>query len=507
MTKEKVEAYLKNNEIDVQNANASFIVADLVYGTYVDSEKIHGIKYTPLCCYFFGDSSNFYQLLDKAHVRAVAKKVYDDYLADHKSLDNKIEIHESLANEIDQIWQEYEAIIEPKSADILQTLEKFLDKSREWWMYAVVGEDKGAVISEEVVPNFEKRHQLSRIDAQQIVSVLSHPKEQSILNQERKQFLELCIDLSIKPGVIKSISQKEYSSIMADENLSKKINTYIENNFWIKTDFCVAKKITVETVLADVLREVENKTEIEIRSDICSIEENLVKINSEQVETRNRLMLSADDEADLYFSQRTAYWIDRRKLGMMKQIYYLLTLVNDTVKISGVPFEEIASYSLTGLAELLKTGKRKDCAFDKSGGFVVYETGKPFNFFYGEEGKQLLTLAKHVEVGSSLKGMVASRGSEKLVEGTVKNVSDPQTDSFNQGDILVTSMTRIEFVPLMRKARAIITNEGGIACHTAIVSRELGIPCIIGTKVATEKLKDGDQVVMDMEKGTILLKI
>ncbi len=64
-------------------------------------------------------------------------------------------------------------------------------------------------------------------------------------------------------------------------------------------------------------------------------------------------------------------------------------------------------------------------------------------------------------------------------------------------------MTRIEFVPLMKKAKAIITNEGGIACHAAIVSREFGVPCIIGTKIATDVLKSGDLVEMNVETGNI----
>ena len=64
-------------------------------------------------------------------------------------------------------------------------------------------------------------------------------------------------------------------------------------------------------------------------------------------------------------------------------------------------------------------------------------------------------------------------------------------------------MTRVEFVPMMRKAKAIITDEGGIACHAAIVSRELRVPCIIGTKIATHVLKDGDLVEVDIEEGIV----
>jgi len=70
---------------------------------------------------------------------------------------------------------------------------------------------------------------------------------------------------------------------------------------------------------------------------------------------------------------------------------------------------------------------------------------------------------------------------------------------------LVTSMTRPEFVPAMRKAVAIVTDEGGITSHAAIVSRELGIPCVIGTKSATKVLKDGWIVQVKANHGQIVV--
>jgi pyruvate,water dikinase len=76
---------------------------------------------------------------------------------------------------------------------------------------------------------------------------------------------------------------------------------------------------------------------------------------------------------------------------------------------------------------------------------------------------------------------------------------------FQKGDILVTAMTRPEFVPLMQKAGAVITDEGGLTCHAAIVSRELGVPCIVGTELATRVLKDNMTVKVDAKKGIITI--
>lgn len=72
-----------------------------------------------------------------------------------------------------------------------------------------------------------------------------------------------------------------------------------------------------------------------------------------------------------------------------------------------------------------------------------------------------------------------------------------------KGEILVTVMTSPDFMVAAKKAAAIVTDEGGITCHAAIVSREMKIPCIIGTKIATKVLKDGDIVEVDADKGVV----
>jgi pyruvate,water dikinase len=71
------------------------------------------------------------------------------------------------------------------------------------------------------------------------------------------------------------------------------------------------------------------------------------------------------------------------------------------------------------------------------------------------------------------------------------------------GEVLVSPMTTPDVFPVMRKACAIVTDEGGMLCHAAIISRELGIPCVIGTKVASEVFKDGDLVEVDADHGVV----
>ena len=76
-------------------------------------------------------------------------------------------------------------------------------------------------------------------------------------------------------------------------------------------------------------------------------------------------------------------------------------------------------------------------------------------------------------------------------------------DDLVEGEVLVTHMTAPDWVPLMRKAAAIVTDSGGMTCHAAIVSRELGIPCVVGTAEATKILRDGELVTVDAGEGVV----
>ncbi|MHB8830919.1 MAG: PEP-utilizing enzyme [Patescibacteria group bacterium] len=102
---------------------------------------------------------------------------------------------------------------------------------------------------------------------------------------------------------------------------------------------------------------------------------------------------------------------------------------------------------------------------------------------------------------SDFKGETASPG---MARGKVRILLlKDQLNDLKEGEILVTTMTTPDFVTAMNKAVAIITDEGGITCHAAIISREMNKPCIIGTKIASKVLHDGDEVEVDADKGIV----
>lgn len=102
-----------------------------------------------------------------------------------------------------------------------------------------------------------------------------------------------------------------------------------------------------------------------------------------------------------------------------------------------------------------------------------------------------------------LRGAAASPG---VGSGTVKILKSPKEIwKVQDGDVLVAPMTSPDYVPAMKRAVAIVTNEGGLTSHAAIVSRELGVPCVVGTREATTRLSDGDRVTVDGGKGFVYM--
>ncbi len=101
-----------------------------------------------------------------------------------------------------------------------------------------------------------------------------------------------------------------------------------------------------------------------------------------------------------------------------------------------------------------------------------------------------------------LRGLGGAPGSASGAARVLRALAD--SASLSDGDVLVTHMTSPDWLPLLRRAGAIVTDSGGMTCHAAIVSRELGIPCVVGTGEATRKLRDGEIVTVDATRGVVL---
>jgi pyruvate,water dikinase len=203
-------------------------------------------------------------------------------------------------------------------------------------------------------------------------------------------------------------------------------------------------------------------------------------------------------------------WQDERKANVLKAIGYLgkiLAEIGQRIKIEPVKLYYLAVsdfIKINSLAEL------KDLEAElnnrQEGSFFLIEGINQEQVVRGSDYRKLLAEKKELDSvqnfrGTDLHGSIANGGTAIGTVRICKNLS--QIHKVQQGDILVASMTRPEYIQAIKKAAAIITDEGGITCHAAIVSRELNIPAVIGTKIATKVLKDGMKVEVKANHGLI----
>ncbi len=198
-------------------------------------------------------------------------------------------------------------------------------------------------------------------------------------------------------------------------------------------------------------------------------------------------------------------WQDERKQQIFIYLHYKELFLREVARRRGYRPGELLSASTGEVIEALrrdlrprlKRRRRVFGFFCRTGNVQELTPAETLRYWkrYGEEAVRGTVKEIRGTVASSVRGPV---------RGRVRVVLDPfKAKGFRTGDVLVAPMTSPEYVFLMKRAAAVVTDAGGLTSHAAIVSRELGKACIVGTKVATRVLKDGDRVEVDSEKGTV----
>ena len=167
--------------------------------------------------------------------------------------------------------------------------------------------------------------------------------------------------------------------------------------------------------------------------------------------------------------------------------------------INFITIQELLASNFSHIAEHQKAyggGKRFLYAWNAQQEIILYLTNN-----------ELQEIEETLEKNSSLtqntvQGQCAYIGTIRGIARII-NIRTWQQQKFSTGDILISINSNPTLMPLIQKAGALVTDEGGIACHAAIVSRELKIPCIVGTRIATKIFKDGDLIEVNAGAGTV----
>ncbi len=273
------------------------------------------------------------------------------------------------------------------------------------------------------------------------------------------------------------------------------IKQHLARFHWVRNSYADGSPITAE----------------ELKEELQSVKEgkklDLKKIEEEQKALTEKLGIDEELQRMLKASAFLSAFQDERKKNILigvGQADWLLKELSTRIGIS----QQLLRYLDydDDLQEMVHNPQLKEILEERRAGLLQISRPEGITRYVGQDFKEWRKQREAhdtVEILKELNGLSASPG-HAIGRVHVCNSLDA-IKTFEEGDILVAAMTRPEYLPAMKKAAAIITDEGGISCHAAIVSREMGTPCVIGTKHATKLLKDGDLVEVRANHGLIIV--
>jgi len=250
-------------------------------------------------------------------------------------------------------------------------------------------------------------------------------------------------------------------------------------------------------------------TEKQFKEAIDAFKKQPLKDKKPFTEYAEKLKIKKDDLQYLQIAQRFVYIKDARDDFRRQGVYYVLPFFAEIAKRVGIGKKDITYVKSSEVKDFLKrdTPISRKLISERKKAFVMYlDTNQNIICVQGSDVYSTLNKFKLLnkdEVVNKIKGMIASKGKAKGRVVIIRGIKD--LPKVVNGSILVAITTHPDYTIAMRKAAAVITDEGGITSHAAIVSREYGIPCIVGTQNATKLLKDGDEIEVDAIKGVISL--
>ena len=315
-----------------------------------------------------------------------------------------------------------------------------------------------------------------------------------------------------QPGTSFAGQQVTFLNIKGEANLLNAVRDCWASLFTPRSIFYrVENKIAHEKVKISVI--VQKMIQSEVSGVIFSIDpvtNEKDKIIIEAVWGLGEMIVQGSVVPDRYVVQKGTFAILSKEIS--DQPIQLIKVGSQT-KEAEVPqkirqLQKITNEEIVKLAQMADKLQKhyyfpQDAEWAKEKGNLFLVQTRPVTTIKDVARAELKETKEGLKMASSpiLTGSPASPG---IGTGPVKVLkSAKEIGKLEKGDILVAPMTSPDFVPAMKKANAIVTDEGGATSHAAIVSRELGIPCVVGTKDATTRLKDGSIVTVDGAKGQI----
>ncbi len=332
-------------------------------------------------------------------------------------------------------------------------------------------------------------------DFNNALAILVQPRIKMYFQQEQYDFYKLV-----------SYAEK-YKNFEKDRKFTELANKYLVKYGWTSTYLVLPLvPLSLKVLIKRVHAALKNKfTRQYLLQRQTAVKNKRVAAKLLKLLARDKGLLKNINWAQKYAWLLTAS-VERSLIATFKlqNFYRLISLAAgikyaDWIHLTSVEIKQALAGSLK--ISMQEIAKRK------SGYFYIFENGKP-SLYTGAKARALTKQLERATAALPTKTdqIVGQPASPGQVTGRVRICrSAAEAAKLGPGEILVAVMTTPDYVPAMKQAAAIVTDEGGLLSHAAIVSRELGKPCIVGTKIATRLLKYGDMVEVDAGSGIVKL--
>ena len=335
-----------------------------------------------------------------------------------------------------------------------------------------------------------------RVFSEEEINILTFPINLSWLQREKKDLLVLT-----KLALRQKLVNNKLSTLPL--RFRQRLQDHANQYYWIYNDYIISKHLGPGFFWRRAQALAKNKKELFLEADAIK---KVKTMAAKKQALFKKLHLSKQESNVISYLVYLADWRDSRKAYNQMSNGLVLDLSFELARRRGVDVEqvrylfwwEVSDFFMgkMSIKKLLHLYKKRKNAF-----LCLGKPDKDGKVFYGNEARALSNFLDNLIAKQALRGRCAYPG---VARGRVKIIrSQADFKKIKSSDILLASNTRPDYVPIMKIASAIVTEEGGITSHAAIVSRELKTPCIVGAQGILGILKDGDRVEVDAERGLV----
>lgn len=374
------------------------------------------------------------------------------------------------------------------------------------WFVDSDGEDLSKFLMDILSEKIKSRK--LKISLAEAFSILTTPDKPSMALKEEIESLKILqfIKADKKAKKIFSHSDPKYIESNLDTlppQLNRKIIAHYKKWLWTPYTY-IGPAYDLDyylTMWSGLLRQ-----KVDINKNLKQLKSQVSQDKKIRTQLIKQLKLSAREKKYFDIAADIVYLKSYRKDAWFYYCYLLEFVYKEVAKRLNLSLQQVRMMRFEEVTPALRKGEFNSKILNKRFKKSVYIfVGTKTKIYAGAEAEKYLATQniekEEIKIVNELTGTSARPGK---ATGLVKIVNLPEEmHKMDKGDIMVARTTFPSLVPAMKKASAIVTNDGGITCHAAIVARELKIPCVVGTKLATKVLKDGDRVSVDATKGII----